>query len=91
MKVVVFNMEGIWFYKIKSGEKKHEYRLAKPYWERRLRDADVAEFRLGYPTNTDTDKIMGFEIAGITKMNGKNTDLAVDEEVFDIKLSKRLW
>lgn len=71
--------------------KKHEYRLAKPYWERRLRDADVAEFRLGYPTNTDTDKIMGFEIAGITKMNGKNTDLAVDEEVFDIKLSKRLW
>lgn len=91
MKVVVFNVEGKWFGKIRSGEKKHEYRLATPYWESRLHDADVAEFRLGYPANTDTDKIMGFEIAGITKMNGKNTDLAVDEEVFDIKLSKRLW
>lgn len=90
MKVVVFNVEGKWFGKIRSGEKKHEYRLVTPYWESRLRFADVAEFRLGYPANTDTDKIMAFEIACITKINGKNTDLAVDAEVFDIELGKRL-
>lgn len=90
MKIVVFNMKKEWFEKIRSGEKTHEYRLATPYWESRLRFADVAEFRLGYPSNDNTDNIMGFEIACITKINGKNTDLAVDAEVFDIKLGKRL-
>ncbi len=90
MKVVVFNVKRKWFNKIRSGEKTHEYRLAKAYWESRLFRADVAEFRCGYPANGDTDNIMGFEIAGITKINGKDTDLAVDEEVFDIKLGMRL-
>ena len=90
MKVVVFNVKRKWFDKIRFGEKTHEYRLATPYWESRLRFADVAEFRLGYPANTDTDKIMAFEIACITKINGKNTDLAVDAEVFDIELGIRL-
>lgn len=90
MKVVVFNVKRKRFDKIRSGEKTHEYRLATPYWESRLRFADVAEFRLGYPANTDTDKIMAFEITCITKINGKNTDLAVDAEVFDIELGKRL-
>ena len=90
MKVVVFNIKRKWFDKIRSGEKTHEYRLATHYWESCLRFADIAEFRLGYPSNDNMDNIMGFEIAGITKINGKNTDLAVDAEVFDIELGKRL-
>ena len=90
MKIVVFNMKKEWFEKIRSGEKTHEYRLATPYWESRLFRADVAEFRLGYPGKSEHAKMIGFEIARITKINGKNTDLAVDAEVFDIELGMKL-
>lgn len=34
--VVNLHLKKKWFDKIKSGQKKHEYRLATPYWEKRL-------------------------------------------------------
>ncbi|MDE2026696.1 MAG: ASCH domain-containing protein, partial [Patescibacteria group bacterium] len=42
-----------WFDKIKSGEKKIEYRLATPFWEKRLWKKDFATitFQLGYSKN----------------------------------------
>ena len=34
--MLTFNLKKEWFEKIKSGEKKHEYRVASPYWTKRL-------------------------------------------------------
>lgn len=34
--MLTFNLKREWFEKIKSGEKTHEYRVVKPYWEKRL-------------------------------------------------------
>lgn len=42
--MLVFTLKKQWFEKIKSGEKKIEYREVKPYWTHRLQKA---EFRGG--------------------------------------------
>lgn len=34
--MLTFNLKKEWFEKIKSGEKTHEYRELKPYWNRRI-------------------------------------------------------
>ena len=34
--MLTFNLKREWFDKIKSGEKTHEYRVVKPYWEKRI-------------------------------------------------------
>ena len=34
--MLTFNVKKEWFDKIKSGEKTHEYREVKPYWDRRF-------------------------------------------------------
>lgn len=34
--MLTFNLKKEWFDKIKSGEKTHEYREVKPYWQSRL-------------------------------------------------------
>ena len=34
--MLTFNLKKEWFEKIKSGEKTHEYREAKPYWHKRI-------------------------------------------------------
>lgn len=90
MKTVFLNLKKKWFEKIKSGDKTHEYRLASSHWEKRLRGADIADVRLGYPAARQVERIMRFEIKSISIINGKNTDLAVDADVFDIALGKKL-
>lgn len=34
--MLTFNLKKEWFEKIKSGEKTHEYRECKPYWQKRI-------------------------------------------------------
>lgn len=34
--MLIFHLKKIWFEKIKSGEKTHEYREATPYWDKRI-------------------------------------------------------
>lgn len=93
--MLVFNLKKEWFDKIKSGEKTHEYREIKPYWDKRLLKlyhflktmrimgriytADCV-FRLGY-----TKEQLDARIVRITIINGKNTDLAIDKDVYDIE------
>lgn len=99
--MLTFNLKKQWFDKIKSGEKTHEYREVKPYWTNRLanfldlqdEDFKVLEysklifqdylyfcFRLGY-----TKEYLEAYIVSLAKVNGKNTDLAVDKNVYDIE------
>lgn len=94
--MLTFHLKKKWFDKIKSGEKTHEYREVKPYWTNRLQlameilyDFDEkcypCEMRLGYPKNTDYDKIIEVKIVSIKIINGKNTDLKINKPVYDIE------
>lgn len=94
-------LAGVWFDKIESGEKKTEFRIRKPYWSARL-DPTVAFFKNG--TVADGVKIytsvrfsrgysgrqITFKVAGIDVVNGLDSDLRVDAEVYAIRLGERL-
>lgn len=42
-------------------------------------------FKMGYPKSNETDKILYGQIKTIKIVNGKNTDLAIDRDVYDIE------
>ena len=49
---LTFNLKKEWFDKIKSGEKTHEYREVKPYWDKRfLKIAFDLTDKIWFPTN----------------------------------------
>lgn len=95
-----------WFEEIKSGRKTHEYRKATPYWRKRIvyeimdclpysmgcivhygSNYDYVEFQKAYRKNPER---MTFHIKKVNIINGKNTDLKIDEDVIDIELGKRI-
>lgn len=63
--MLTFNLKKEWFKKIKSGEKTHEYREVKPYWDKRLKvylsddysrylpTVFFVRFLCGYPTEQE--------------------------------------
>lgn len=72
MKTLTLSLKKQWFEKIKSGEKKEEYRENSEYWQRRLyrsMDANDAEFKhfdsivftLGYPKADDSERRLVFK------------------------------
>ena len=50
MNVLHLTLKGEWFNEIASGRKRDEFRLVKPYWERRLEGKTFNEihFKNGY-------------------------------------------
>lgn len=86
-----------WFDEIKSGRKSHEYRRITPFWIKRLlatdEDGDFCykhdkvEFQRAYRKNPER---MTFEIKDIRLVDGKGTDLHIDDLVFDIELGERI-
>lgn len=85
-------VNGEWFDKIKSGEKTHEYRLATDYWYTRINNLvspapPKVRFRRGYAKNADT---MLFDIRALEIVDGRDTDLHTDGDVFDIELGDRI-
>lgn len=71
MNTLTLSLKKQWFDKIKSGEKKEEYRENSEYWQRRLyrsMDANDAEFKhfdrlvftLGYPKSGDKERRLVF-------------------------------
>jgi len=80
-----------WFDKIERGEKTHEYREKKPYWEKRIaklltsQDDDLfVILSRGY--HKDARKLEG-EISKIgVILDGMKTDLKINAEVYDIEL-----
>lgn len=90
--MLTFNLKKEWFEKIKSGEKTHEYRILNDYWNTRIskfydvqKYHQVCRFCLGYPSADDTDRILYAHVLDISVRNGLDTDLNVDEDVFDIE------
>lgn len=105
--MLTFNLKKEWFEKIKSGEKTHEYREVKPYWDKRIEKEykNIYEFKpfvfpfsmpnlhhaiticfmCGYPKVDEKDKIIYASLKSVSIINGKNTDLKIDEDVYDIE------
>ena len=85
-----------WFDKLASGEKTHEYRLAKPYWTSRLVDRQSGLFKVftaveiknGYQKNAP---VIMFEFERTEFLStGILTDLKTLKPVYDIKLGKEI-
>ncbi len=96
--MLTLNLKKEWFDKIKSGEKTHEYREVKDYWTKRIflysklvcRQTSLPLhnkiiFVCGYAPKEDTSKRLKAKIKSITIKNGKNTDLKIDKDVYDIE------
>lgn len=95
--MLVFRLKKVWFDKIKSGEKTHEYRKMTPYWKKRIYNAiELAKkggydleclLTSGYPSPNEKDRILKASIITIIQnIDGKTTDLKCDEPVFDIEI-----
>lgn len=99
--MLTFNLKKEWFEKIKSGEKTHEYREVKPYWTTRIKNhfgylwCDIDYLKGGdiyYPILKDIIFRKGYTgeklyawVVSIKIVDGKNTDLKIDKDVYDIK------
>lgn len=96
--MLTFNLKKEWFEKIKNGEKTHEYREVKEYWFKRLflyskllgvQTAlplhNKCVFLCGYPNKNDNSKRLNAKIKSIRIINGLNSDLKIDKDVFDIE------
>ncbi len=100
--MLIFPLKKEWYDKIRSGEKRIEYREVKPYWRRRLNTALTEKeviklhffrktlkelsvpcvLRLGY-----TSRRMSAVITKIEVVNGKDTDLHVNNPVYAFHLA----
>lgn len=80
-----------WFEEIKSGRKTSEYRKVTPFWEKRISKIRsggfLVEFQKAYRKNPER---MMFEVDRVHIMNGLNTDLKCDCDVFEIVLGDRI-
>jgi hypothetical protein len=96
--MLTLHLKKVWFDKIKSGEKTHEYREVTDYWFRRLflfskilcRQTmlplhSTVIFCCGYPAKDNSSKRLKAKIKNICIRNGINTDLKTDKQVFDIE------
>ncbi|MGL5350967.1 MAG: hypothetical protein ACRDA0_10465 [Cetobacterium sp.] len=66
MKTLTLNLKREYFEQIKSGIKIEEYRLCTPYWQKRLenKNYDKVIIKLGYPKNSEIEKILKFKYLG---------------------------
>ncbi len=65
---LTLNLKAKYWHQIKRGEKKFEYRLATPYWTKRLkgRTYDKIHICWGYPKKGDMSRIIEFPWNGYT-------------------------
>ena len=94
--MIIFNLKTEWYEKIKNREKTHEYRLVKPYWTKRFAKAlcvtpeELNSFTAMSDTSVRfvkgyTKEFVSGRLYSIKIRNGKNTDLNVDSDVYDIE------
>lgn len=97
-------VKGVWFDKIKSGEKTHEFRERNGYWKQRLeKSLYPIEWKNGVRfKSTDYKAVcfrrgyakdaerMLFSIRSISIKDGLLTDLHIHDDVFDIELGDRI-
>jgi hypothetical protein len=65
MRVLTLNLKKTYFDAIKAGTKTEEYRLVKPYWQKRLvKNYDEVHVLCGYPRKDDAEKRLVFPYLG---------------------------
>jgi len=65
MRILTLNVKKEYFVAIKNGTKIEEFRLVKPYWNKRLsKDFDEIHILCGYPRKDDTSKRLVFPYHG---------------------------
>lgn len=84
-RILYLPLKKKWYEMIESGYKTEEYREIKPYWIKRIGLCDAVKFSYGY-----TQRTMTFECKGIRIGKGNPVWGAPEEDVFIIKLGKRL-
>lgn len=98
---LIFHLKKEWFEKIKSGKKTHEYREVKQYWITRIKNkfdylwCDIEELKCGaeyYPIGINIIFQRGYNgeklkanVTTIKIVDGWNTDLKINKDVFDIE------
>lgn len=79
-----------WWDQIHSGKKKAEYRLATPYWKKRLegRDYEHIILKLGYPKEDNDSRSMIFAWNGASLTNVISSEWNYESKrVYEIPLS----
>lgn len=104
MKILHLPLKKEWYEMIESGVKTEEYREIKSYWNKRLTGIEhlLFSFRYGYRSANEngythvkfsygyTKRTMVFEINDITIGRGRTEWGAPDNDVFIIKLGRRI-
>lgn len=93
MKILTLNLKREYFEQIKSGAKKEEYRLCTPYWQKRLENKkyDKVILKLGYPKNSEIEKILEFKYLGYEIKTIKHEHFGDDPvKVYSIKLESSI-
>ena len=91
MKNLILNLKREYFEQIKSGIKTEEYRVCTPYWQKRLegKSFDKIIIKLGYPKNSEVEKIMEFPWKGYKKKKIIHKHFGNDAvSVYAIKVSE---
>lgn len=86
-RVLHLSLKAKYFNAIKSGAKVLEFRLATPYWEKRLvnREYDRIELTLGYPPRGDEERRITRPWRGFVRMTLKHEHFGPEPvEVFAI-------
>ncbi len=102
--MLTFNLKKEWYEKIRSGEKRIEYRELKPYWISRIENELGEEYKelavhdkivFGILNAKPcvlrlgyTKRQMTAVITCIRIVNGKDTDLRIDKPVYAIHLAE---
>ncbi|MGL4652641.1 hypothetical protein [Cetobacterium sp.] len=93
MKILTLNLKREYFEQIKSGIKTEEYRLCTPYWSKRLegKTFDKILIKLGYPKNSEIEKILEFKYSGYEIKTIKHKHFGNDPvKVYAIKLESSI-
>ncbi|MGL5658470.1 MAG: hypothetical protein ACRDDK_05265 [Cetobacterium sp.] len=91
MKILTLNLKREYFEQIKNGIKTEEYRLCTPYWQKRLegKTFDKVIIKLGYPKNSEVEKIMEFTWRGYKKRKITHKHFgSTPVKVYAIKIEK---
>ena len=65
MRILKLAVKKQYFYEIKLGIKKEEFRMIKDYWIKRLqKNYDEVHITLGYPKKDEINKILKFKFTG---------------------------
>ncbi|MGL5229965.1 MAG: hypothetical protein ACRC8F_03995 [Cetobacterium sp.] len=91
MKILTLNLKREYFEQIKLGIKTEEYRLCTQYWQKRLENKkyDKVILKLGYPKNSEIEKILEFKYLGYEIKTIKHKHFGENPvKVYAIKLIK---